>query len=62
MVHRTPVRTRLRHAPGPNRQAALAATRANADFWERMTILGAQAAAKWQSDKTAVELIEEQRR
>ena len=43
-------------------ERALAATRANADFWERMTILGAQAAAKWQSDKTAVELIEEQRR
>jgi len=40
---------------------AVAATRANADFWDRMAALGAEIAAKWQSDKTAVELVEEQR-
>ena len=43
-------------------ERAVAATRANADFWDRMAALGAEIAAKWQSDKTAVELIEEQRR
>jgi prevent-host-death family protein len=41
---------------------AAAAVRDQADFWERMKALGAEIAAKWQSDKTAVELIEEQRR
>jgi prevent-host-death family protein len=43
-------------------ERAVATTRANADFWDRMAVLGAEIAAKWQSDKTAVELIEEQRR
>jgi len=38
------------------------AVRANADFWDRMEALRAEIAAKWQGDKTAVELIEEQRR
>lgn len=42
------------------RTAALA--RAGADFWDRMAALRAEIDAKWQSDKTAVELIEEQRR
>jgi len=41
---------------------AAATIRENAAFWERMAALGAEIAAKWQSDKTAVELIEEQRR
>ncbi len=41
---------------------AVATTRANADFWDRMAALGTEIAAKWQSDKTAVELIAEQRR
>ncbi len=41
---------------------AVAATRANADFWDRMAALRAEIAAKWQSDKTGVELVEEQRR
>ena len=41
---------------------AAAAARENAAFWERMEALRAEIAAKWQSDKTAVELIEEQRR
>jgi prevent-host-death family protein len=39
-----------------------AALRENAAFWDRMAALGAEIAAKWQSDKTAVELIDEQRR
>ena len=39
-----------------------AAIRENAAFWDRMAALGAEIAAKWQSDKTAVELIDEQRR
>lgn len=43
-------------------ERAAAATRANADFWDRMAVLGAEIAAKWQSDKTAVEMIAEQRR
>lgn len=43
-------------------ERALAATRANADFRDRMAALRAEIAAKWQSDKSAVELIEEQRR
>ena len=41
---------------------AAAATRANADFWDRMAALRAEIAAKWQSDKTGVELLEEMRR
>jgi prevent-host-death family protein len=41
---------------------AAAAARENAAFWDRLEALGAEIAAKWQSDKTAVELIEEQRR
>ena len=43
-------------------ERAAAATRANADFWDRMAALRAEIAAKWQSDKTGVELVEEQRR
>jgi prevent-host-death family protein len=43
-------------------QRAAAAVRENAAFWERMEALRAEIAAKWRSDKTAVELIEEQRR
>ena len=43
-------------------ERAATAVRENADFWDRMAVLGAEIAAKWQSDKTAVELIEEQRR
>jgi prevent-host-death family protein len=39
-----------------------AATRANADFWDRMAALRREIAAKWQGDKTGVELVEEQRR
>ncbi len=39
-----------------------AAIRENAAFWDRMAALGAEIAARWQSDKTAVELIAEQRR
>ena len=41
---------------------AAAAARENAAFWERMEALRAEIAAKWQSDKTGVELVEEQRR
>lgn len=41
---------------------AAARTRDDAAFWERMAALGAEIAAKWQSDKTGVELVEEQRR
>ena len=45
-------------------EAKRAATvvRENAAFWDRMAALGVDIAAKWQSDKTGVELIEEQRR
>ena len=43
-------------------ERAVAATRANAAFWERMAVLRAEIAAKWQSDKTGVELLEEMRR
>lgn len=48
----------------PEAEAERTATvvRENAAFWDRMAVLGAEIAAKWQSDKTAVELIEEQRR
>ena len=35
---------------------------ASADFWERMAALGAEIDAKWLSDKSGVELIQEQRR
>jgi prevent-host-death family protein len=41
---------------------AASAARENAAFWERMEALRAEIAAKWQSDKTGVELVEEQRR
>jgi prevent-host-death family protein len=43
-------------------QRAAAAARENAAFWERMEALRAEITAKWQSDKTGVELVEEQRR
>ena len=43
-------------------ERAAASARASGDFWDRMAALRAEIAAKWQSDKTAVELIEEQRR
>ena len=46
--------------PKPSAQAA--AVRENAAFWERMAALRAEIAAKWQSDKTGVELLEEMRR
>jgi prevent-host-death family protein len=48
----------------PDAEAArrAATIRENAAFWDRMAALGAEIAAKWQSDKTAVELIDEQRR
>jgi prevent-host-death family protein len=39
-----------------------AALRENAAFWDRMAALRAEIGAKWQSDKTGVELVEEQRR
>lgn len=41
---------------------AAARARDNAAFWGRMEALGAEIAAKWQSDRTGVELVEEQRR
>lgn len=40
----------------------IAASRAQGDFWARMDALRAEIDAKWQSDKTAVELVDEQRR
>jgi prevent-host-death family protein len=40
----------------------IAAARAQDDFWARMDALRAEIDAKWQSDKTAVELVAEQRR
>jgi prevent-host-death family protein len=43
-------------------QRVAAEVRASSDFWDRLETLGAQIAARWQNDKTAVELIEEQRR
>ncbi|MGQ9490678.1 MAG: type II toxin-antitoxin system Phd/YefM family antitoxin [Anaerolineae bacterium] len=41
---------------------AAARVRDNAAFWGRMEALGAEIAARWQSNKTGVELVEEQRR
>jgi prevent-host-death family protein len=41
---------------------AAAAARAGADFWARWDTAGAELDAEWQSDKSAVELVEEQRR
>ena len=38
------------------------AIRENAAFWERMAALRAEIGAKWQSDKTGVELLDEMRR
>ncbi len=35
---------------------------ARADYWARLDVLAAEIAAAWQSEKTAVELIDEQRR
>lgn len=43
-------------------ERVVATTRTNTDFWDRMAALRAEIGAKWQSEKTAVELIEEQRR
>ena len=54
-----PVEEARREREAERRAAAI---RENAAFWERMAALGAEIAAQWQSDKTAVELIEEQRR
>lgn len=54
-----PVEEARREREAERRAAAI---RENAAFWERMAALGAEIAARWQSDKTAVELIEEQRR
>jgi prevent-host-death family protein len=48
--------------PEAEAERAAAAQRENAAFWDRMAALGAEIAEKWQSDKTAVALIEEQRR
>ena len=41
---------------------AAAAARAATDFWARWDTLGKDVKAQWRSDKSAVELIEEQRR
>ena len=40
-------------------ERAATAVRENAAFWDRMAALRAEIAAKWQSDKTGVELLEE---
>ncbi len=41
---------------------AVAAVQGSREFWDRLAVLRAEIAAKWQSDKTAVQLLEEQRR
>jgi prevent-host-death family protein len=43
-------------------ERAAAAVRGDADFWDRMAALRAEIAAQWRNDKSAVELIGEQRR
>ena len=48
--------------PEAEAERAAIAVRENPAFWDRMAALRAEIAAKWQSDKTAIELIEEQRR
>ena len=40
----------------------VAAVQGSPDFWDRLAALRAEIAEKWQSDKTAVQLLEEQRR
>ncbi|NOZ51139.1 MAG: type II toxin-antitoxin system Phd/YefM family antitoxin [Chloroflexi bacterium] len=40
----------------------LAETREHADYWARLDALAAEIDAAWTSDKTAVELVDEQRR
>ncbi len=40
----------------------VAATQPDDDFWARLDALGREIDAQWKSDKTAVELISEQRR
>lgn len=47
---------------GQEPERALAEARAHAEYWARLDELAAEIAANWHSDKTAVELIEEQRR
>ena len=46
----------------PEAEVARLAAEARISFWEKMDVLGAQIAAAWQSDKTPVSLVEEQRR
>jgi len=40
----------------------LAETREHADYWAQLDALAAEIDAAWTSDKTAVEMVEEQRR
>ena len=40
----------------------IAASRPDRDFWAEWDALGKEISASWQSDKTAVELVSEQRR
>lgn len=40
----------------------ISAIRSDVSFWDRMAALRAEVAAKWRSDKSAIELVEEQRR
>lgn len=40
----------------------LAETREHADYWAKLDALAAEIDTAWTSDKTAVELVEEQRR
>jgi len=47
---------------GQETERRLAEARAHADYWARLDELAAEIAAAWQSDKSAVELIDEQRR
>ena len=43
-------------------QRIIDASRPDADYWARLDALAAEIDAAWQSEKSAVELIEEQRR
>ena len=47
---------------GQETERRLAEARAHADYWARLDELAREIDAAWQSDKSAVELIDEQRR
>ena len=56
-----PVAT-IRPIAGENQESSVDGVRPDADFWAQLDELRNEIEANWTSDKTAVELVEEQRR